>query len=72
MKVLKVVLLVLVGIGVLRGVVRWQESTEGNPLVRLVESFVGAVADITYKWLPELIEFLQRGIESAGMVTGTW
>lgn len=52
----KKVLYVLIALGVIRGLVRYNEANGSTGIERVVTAFIGAVADITYRWLPALID----------------
>lgn len=64
--ILKTGLTILICIGVIRGVVRYNEAHGSGGIERLVTSFIGAVEDITYRWLPAAIDMLQGLIPGAG------
>lgn len=51
-------LILLLGIGVIRGVIRHQQETGSTGIEGLLTAIVDGVADVTYRWLPALIEML--------------
>lgn len=55
---LKKVLYVLIALGVIRGLIRYNEDTGSEGAERLLMAFIDGVADITYRWLPALLDLL--------------
>jgi NADH-quinone oxidoreductase subunit L len=49
---------VLVAIGVLRAIVHWNRDEDGQGIERIVLAIVHGVEDITYRWLPGLINLI--------------
>lgn len=60
MNILKYVLWVAVSLGVFRGWVNWSESegVDSTTIVRLFETVVNTIADLTYQWLPALFDLI--------------
>lgn len=58
MKIFKYTLYAVVGLGVFRGWVNWSESegVDSTTVVRLFETAVDTIADLTYQWLPEVLD----------------
>ncbi|MDN5896069.1 MAG: hypothetical protein L0H93_18835 [Nocardioides sp.] len=63
-KVIKTGLLVLLGIGVLRGVIHYNNDQDGEGIVRLASAIINAAEDITYRWLPALVGLIADAGES--------
>lgn len=57
---LKKFLYVLIALGVIRGLIRYNEETGSDGIERVLVAFIEAVADITYRWLPAGIEIASR------------
>lgn len=57
MSILKFIGLLALGLGVYRGWVNWSadEGVDSTTFVRVFETAVNTVADLTYRWLPELL-----------------
>lgn len=50
------VLYVVVAIGVIRGLVRYQQDNGSTGIERLVMAIINGVADVTYRWIPPIVE----------------
>lgn len=64
-KFIKTALLVLIGIGVIRGVIHYNNDTGGDGINRLVMAIVHGAEDITYRWIGPLIDGIGNLVESA-------
>lgn len=64
-KLLKLALLVLIIIGVIRGIIHWNNDTGGEGLERALSAIVNAVADVTYRWIGPTLDFITDLFESA-------
>lgn len=51
-------LYVLLILGVIRGVIRYNETTGSTGIERIITAIIDAVADITYRWLPALLDLI--------------
>lgn len=60
MSILKFIGLVALGLGVYRGWVNWSadEGVDSTSLVRIFDTAVNTIADLTYRWLPELMDLI--------------
>lgn len=56
-KIIKYILFGLIAIGVIRAIARYNSGSELEGAGDLVASFVGAIEDITYRWIPYVVEF---------------
>lgn len=63
-KIIKTGLLILLGIGVLRGVIHYNNDQDGEGLIRIASAIINAAEDITYRWLPPLVNLLTDAGES--------
>lgn len=57
-KFLTRVLWVIVAVGVIRGLVRYQQDHGSTGAGELIMSIINGVADVTYRWVPPALEFL--------------
>lgn len=60
----KLALTIIVGIGVIRGVMRYNDAAGGDGVARVLGAFVGAISDIVYRWLPPTFEFIGQFLSS--------
>ncbi|CAG7637474.1 hypothetical protein SIM91_05795 [Rhodococcus opacus] len=66
MNIFKYVLWVAVGLGVFRGWVNWSESegVDSTTIIRIFETVVNTIADLTYQWIPALLGLIDGGLTS--------
>jgi len=64
--IFKYVLWVAVGLGVFRGWVNWSESegVDSTTIIRIFETVVNTIADLTYQWIPALLGLIDGGLTS--------
>lgn len=54
-RVVSVVVAILIVVGVWRGIINYNHATGDNLLARLGGTVVNTIADITYNWLPWVV-----------------
>lgn len=54
--VLKMALWALIAWGVIRGVVRYNNATDGDGIARVLTAIVGGISDATYRLIPAIID----------------
>lgn len=65
-KLLTRALWVLVAIGVIRGLIRYQQDNGSTGIERLVTAIIGGVADVTYRWIPPILEWIASILSVSG------
>lgn len=63
-KILKTGLVVLIAIGVARGIIHYNNATDGAGVERLLFAIVHAAEDITYQWIGPTVDFIADLAES--------
>lgn len=59
-KFLTRVVWVVVAIGVIRGLVRYQQDHGSTGAERFIMAVVNGIADVVYRWVPPFFEFLSK------------
>lgn len=57
-KIIKLGVTAIVVIGVVRGLMRYNNEQGGDGITDFVGAMIGGIADVTYRWLPPAIEFI--------------
>lgn len=61
-RALYIILTVLVVIGVWRGIANYATDTGTNPIARIFGAIINTVQDLTYRWIPNVIDFFGNGL----------
>lgn len=52
---------ILIAIGIVRGLIHYNNTHGGDGLLDLLWSIIDGVADITYRWIPQLLQLIFGG-----------
>lgn len=55
----KMALTIIIVVGVLKGLFRYNESSD-HGLAAFLLAVINGIADITYRWIPTLIDFITQ------------
>lgn len=60
MKIIKYAIIGIIVLGVFRGYVNWSEAegVDSSNVIRLFETAVNTIADLTYRWIPVVLNTL--------------
>ncbi|MDH6284147.1 hypothetical protein [Prescottella agglutinans] len=67
MRIVKYAIIGIVVLGVFRGCVNWADSegVDSSNVIRLFETAVNTIADLTYRWIPVVINTVSGGGSTA-------
>lgn len=57
-KFLKLAVVIVVALGVIRGMMRYQQDHGSTGIERVLMAVIDGIADVTYRWVPAILEFL--------------
>ncbi|WP_458683343.1 hypothetical protein [Prescottella equi] len=71
MKIVKYAVIGVVVLGIFRGYVNWAdtEGVDSSNVIRVFETSVNTIADLTYRWIPVVINTVTGGGSTGGAQT---